>query len=191
MRRLAHWLAVALFATTLTACGSSPTADGSDGTAKNVPGLADGTPVRVIEDVDEQDVIVPAAPQRVVALSEPVLDGALALDVTPVGSVTGRGTEGPPNYLKDQAEGIELVGTVAQFDFEAIAALKPDLIMTYASGGNTPDAVEVLSQIAPVYFVGYAGADWKTTFRHVANALNKSDEAERVLADFDVEAALL
>lgn len=157
--------------------------------AQGVPGLADGTPVRVIEDVNHRQVTVPAAPQRVVTLSEPTLDGALALGVKPVGSVNGRGQSTMPNYLIDLADGVPAVGSVAQFNFEAIAALKPDLILTYASGGNNPESVAIMQQIAPVYFVGYAGAEWKTTFRNVANALNKADEAERILSEFDSYAA--
>lgn len=166
---------------------SSPAA--GDGLAKDIPGLADGTPVRVIEDVNHEPVTVPADPQRVVTLSEPTLDGALALGVKPIGSVNGRGQSTMPNYLIDLAEGIPTVGTVAQFNFEAIAALKPDLILTYASGGNNPESVAILQQIAPVYFVGYAGAAWKTTFRNVANALNRVDAAEQLLGEFDAYAA--
>ncbi|MEA5118900.1 MAG: iron-siderophore ABC transporter substrate-binding protein [Propionicimonas sp.] len=160
-----------------------------DGIANGVPGLADGTPIRVVEDVNHDQITVPADPRRVVTLSEPTLDGALALGVKPVGSVNGRGQTTMPNYLLDLADGIPAVGSVSQFNFEAIAALKPDLILTYASGGNNPESVAILRQIAPVYFVGYAGAAWTTTFRNVANALNNGDQAERVLDEFDGYAA--
>jgi iron complex transport system substrate-binding protein len=171
----------------------SPTAYGlavgEEGLADGVPGLADGTPIRVIEDVKHEAVAVPVEPQRVVTLSEPTLDGALALGATPVGSVNGRGQTTMPNYLLDRAEGVPAVGSVAQFNFEAIAELKPDLILTYASGGNNPESVAIMERIAPVYFVGYAGAEWKTTFRNVANALNLQEDAERILTDFDEHAA--
>lgn len=195
--------AIALFM--LTACGTNTSdapdstsgdtasaygvAIGGEGTAQGIPGLEDGTPFRVIEDVNHEAVAVPVDPQRVVTLSEPTLDGALALGVVPVGSVNGRGQSTMPHYLLDYAEGIPSVGSVAQFNFEAIAALKPDLILTYASGGNNPETVAIMEQIAPVYFVGYAGAEWKTTFSNVANALNKVDEGDKVLADFDAYAA--
>ncbi|MGC4153788.1 MAG: iron-siderophore ABC transporter substrate-binding protein [Propionicimonas sp.] len=187
----------ALVPLVLIGCGAAPVAPSTpssspgstsaagDGVAKGIPGLADGTPIRVIEDVNHEPVSVPADPQRVVTLSEPTLDGALALGVKPVGSVNGRGQSTMPNYLIDLAGGIPAVGTVAQFNFEAIAALKPDLILTYAYGGNNPESVAIMEQIAPVYFVGYAGAEWKTTFRNVANALNQVDEAEQLLTGFD------
>ena len=188
----------------LVGCGAAPASPSSpespstppsgspapgEGVAQGLPGLADGTPIRVIEDVNHEPVTVPVSPQRVVTLSEPTLDGALALGVKPIGSVNGRGQSTMPHYLIDLAEGIPAVGSVAQFNFEAIAALKPDLILTYASGGNNPESVAIMQQIAPVYFVGYAGAEWKTTFRNVANALNRADEAEQILGEFDGYAA--
>lgn len=195
-----------LLGSLVIACGTTPAQDpqpetpgatasaygvavGSEGVAQGVPGLADGTEIRVIEDVNYEPVAVPAQPQRVVTLSEPTLDGALALGVVPVGSVNGRGQSTMPNYLLDLAEGIPQVGSVAQFNFEAIAALEPDLILTYASGGNNPESVAIMEQIAPVYYVGYAGADWRTTFTNVANALNRGDQATQVLAEFDSLAA--
>lgn len=161
---------------------------GEEGTAKGVPGLEGGTPIRVIEDVNYDPVAVSQDPKRIVTLSEPTLDGTIALGLKPVGSVNGRGQTTMPHYLLDRAQDIPAVGTVAQFNFEAIAKLKPDLILTYASGGNNPDSIAILEKIAPVYFVGYAGADWKTTFRNTANALNKADEAETVLDEFDAHA---
>lgn len=162
---------------------------GGEGVADGIPGLEDGTPFRVIQDVRYDAIAVPVDPQRVVTLSEPTLDGSLALGVLPVGSVNGRGQSTMPNYLIDLADGIPAVGTVAQFNFEAIAALDPDLILTYASGGNNPESIAIMRQIAPVYFVGYAGADWKTTFRNTADALNRADEAEALLGEFDGYAA--
>lgn len=162
---------------------------GAEGVAEGIPGLEDGTAFRVIEDVRHDPVAVPVNPERVVTLSEPTLDGALALGVRPVGSVNGRGQSTMPNYLIDLAEGIPTVGTVAQFNFEAIAALEPDLILTYASGGNNPESIAIMEQIAPVYFVGYAGAEWKTTFRNVAKALNQVEAGEELLTEFDSYAA--
>jgi len=182
-------IALILTSSVLVACGGSGGSDASDGAAKNVPGVKDGTPVRVLTGADDEEVIVPVEPKRVVTLAEPTLDGALALDVEPVGTVNGRGQGSVPNYIKDQAEGIPQVGSVAQFNYEAIAKLKPDLILTYASTAANPEVRAVLEEIAPVYYVGYAGADWKETFRHTAKALNKKDEAEKVLDEFDTYAA--
>ena len=97
----------------LAACSDSGAAEGSSDTARDVAGLPDGTPVRVIEDVDHQPVTVPVEPQRVVTLSEPTLDGALTLGVKPVGTVNGRGQSTVPHYIKDLAEGIPRSFTIS------------------------------------------------------------------------------
>ena len=77
---------------------------------------------RVVVDVEGTEVVVPEHPERVVALSEPTLDGLLALGVRPAGTVTGRGQGTVANYLQEQAGDLELLGAVAQPNFEAIGA---------------------------------------------------------------------
>jgi iron complex transport system substrate-binding protein len=122
-------------------------------------------------------------------LSEPTLDGALALGVRPVGTVAGRGQAGVPGYIADLADGIDVIGSVAQPDYEAIGAAKPDLILVDGSSiNNNPDALAALAHIAPTVFTGYAGGSWRTNFEIVANALNKEAEGAEVLAAYDAEA---
>ncbi len=55
-----------------------------------------------------------------VTLSEPTLDAALALalGINPVGTVSGRGQSTVPNYLKEKAKDVPLIGTVAQVNYE-------------------------------------------------------------------------
>lgn len=161
----------------LTACGSS-SAGGPDG------------PTRTVVDIDGTEMEVPVDPRRVVTLSEPTLDGALALGVTPVGTVTGRGQATVPHYLIEQAGDIPLLGGIAQPNFEAIAAAEPDLILVDGTSiNNNPDAMEVLRRIAPTFYAGYAGGDWRETFELTALALNKVAEGEQVLAHYDTAVA--
>ena len=141
---------------------------------------------RVVVDVEGTEVEVPAQPERVVTLSEPTLDGVLALGVQPIGTVTGRGQQTVPNYLADRASDLPILGGVAQPNFEAIGAAKPDLILVDGTSiNNNPPVVEALRKIAPVVYTGYAGGDWRDNFRLVADALNLADEGERVIADYD------
>ena len=155
----------------LSACGSSNTSsDSSSGET------------RVIKDIDDQEVTIPAKPQRVVVLSEPTLDGALALGFVPIASVAGRGQSGVPNYLKDKSENIKIIGTVAQVDYEEIGNLNPDLILADATGINKgSDAYSTLEKIAPVVYCGYAGGDWKLNFNIVANALNLESKGKEFI----------
>lgn len=141
---------------------------------------------RTITDIEGTEVEVPVEPQRVVTLSEPTLDGSLALGVTPIGTVTGRGQSAVPNYLAEQAGDIPILGGVAQPNFEAIGAAEPDLILVDGTSiNNNPPVIEALRQIAPTVYVGYAGGDWRDTFRNVADALNQAERGEEVIAEYD------
>lgn len=177
-RRLTRrWLAALTLALAvpwaLAACGGAGEASASGET-------------RVVTDAEGTRVEVPVAPERVVALSEPTLDGMLALGVTPAGTVTGRGQSTVPHYLADRAGDVPLLGGVAQPNFEKIATADPDLILVDGTSiNNNPEAIEVLRRIAPVVVCGYAGGDWRATFGQVSEALNLAAEGQAVVADYD------
>ncbi|MFP5070888.1 ABC transporter substrate-binding protein [Pseudonocardia nantongensis] len=132
---------------------------------------------------------VPQDPQRVVVLDTGELDSALALGVTPVGTVHADGATGPQSYLADQAKNIEEVGTIQNPNLEAIAALKPDLILS--NSVRHKDIYEQLRGIAPTVFAETVGKAWKENFRLAGAALGKSDEAERVLGEYEAKAQAL
>ncbi len=145
---------------------------------------------RTVTDVTGAEIQVPADPQRVVPLSEPTLDAVLALGVTPIGTVTGRGQSSVPNYLADRAGSLPILGGIGQPNFEAIGAAKPDLILVDGTSvNNNPPVVEALKQIAPVVYTGYAGGEWRTNFRNVAAALGKAEQGEQVIADYEKRVA--
>ncbi|MFT4082354.1 MAG: iron-siderophore ABC transporter substrate-binding protein [Nocardioides sp.] len=158
----------------LTGCGSEDTASASSGQT------------RTVTDVEGTTMEVPAHPTRIVTLSEPTLDAVLALGVTPVGTSAGRGQSGAGSYLGKKAAGIEIVGQVAAPDYEAIGKLKPDLILTDGTSiNNNPDMLTVLRKIAPTFYTGYAGGDWRTNFGYVAAALNMTAEGKQVEQHYD------
>ncbi|MFT3860224.1 ABC transporter substrate-binding protein [Micropruina sp.] len=140
---------------------------------------------RTVTDVTGAQVQVPAEPRRVVALSEPTLDAVLALGVTPIGTVSGRGQSGVPNYLADRAGSIPVLGGIGQPNFEAIGAAKPDLILVDGTSvNNNPPVLEALRQIAPVVYTGYAGGEWRTNFTVAAAALGLEQRGGQVLAGY-------
>ncbi len=145
---------------------------------------------RSVVDVEGTRSLVPQHPKRVVALSEPTLDGALALGVRPVGTITGRGQSTVPGYLAEAAGEITIMGGVAQPNFEKIAASDPDLILVDGSSiNNNPEAVAILRKIAPTVVAGYAGGDWRANFATVAQALNKESRGAEVLAEYEAAVA--
>lgn len=165
----------------LSACSGAEQGSGSEAVPTG--------PTRTVTDIEGTEVLVPEHPERVVALSEPTLDGVLALGVEPIGTVTGRGQQTVPNYLLESAGELPILGGIAQPNFEAIGAAGPDLILVDGTSvNNNPPVVAALRQIAPVVFTGYAGGDWRVNFRHVADALNMAEEGERVIAEYDTRA---
>ena len=182
------------------ACGSAddePTATSADGTEQDTDaedGATDaGTDGDAAEEGDTRTVShhqgeseVPSDPQRVVTLDSPHLDTALSLGVTPVGAVRSSVDEGLPPYLGERTEGIEIVGTIEEPDLEAIASLQPDLIL---SATVRHEAIyDQLSQIAPTVFTETSGTNWQEGFTLVADALNRADEGEQALADYEQQA---
>jgi iron complex transport system substrate-binding protein len=147
----------------------------------------DGT--RVVLDATGEEVEVPADPQRIVALGEVELDSLLALDIEPVGTTQGRGQQGPPSYLGEEAEGIELVGELAQPNLEAIAALEPDLILaSYVHAPPIADesALENLREITPATVVASSVDEtWKDSLARIGEAVNDPEGADRVLSDYE------
>lgn len=129
---------------------------------------------------------VPMDPQRVVVLDTGELDSVLALGVKPVGAVRADEATGPQSYLAQQAQGIAEVGTIQAPNLEAIAALKPDLILS--NSVRHKDIYEQLNGIAPTVFAESVGKTWKENLRLAGTALNRSPQAESVLAEYEKKA---
>lgn len=159
---------------TLSACGSSDSDDSGSGsgpdrthTVKTAMG----------------DVRVPVAPERVVVLDTAELDSAITLGVKPVGSTHVEASGGFLNYLpEDKVAGIKDVGEMMNPNLEAVAALKPDLILT--SKVRHGAKYDQLKKIAPTVMTETTGHPWKENFRTHADALGKQDAAKKVVADY-------
>ncbi|WP_448854351.1 ABC transporter substrate-binding protein [Corynebacterium frankenforstense] len=145
---------------------------------------------RTVADVDGNEVQVPENPERVVALSEPTLDAVLALGITPAGTISGRGQETVPPYLADKAGDVPILGTVSELNFEAIGAVKPDLILVDGTAvTKDPNAVAALQKIAPTVNTGRAGGDWRDSLTLVAAAVGQPEAEGKVRADHDARVA--
>ena len=167
-RRFIGFIAGAL----LTGCQQNPAVE---------PIIDPNIPTRPVEHVMGTS-LVPVAPKRIVVLDTTPLDAVLALGVDPVGTISyGM----PPGYLGEKASDIEIIGQFNQPNLEAILKLKPDLILGAKS--ISEKLYPKLSRIAPTVFIEGAGRswDWKNNFRIYADALNKREQAEQLITDYE------
>ncbi len=130
---------------------------------------------------------VPGAPTRVVVLDSSFLDASIALGLAPIAATEGVSGSGLPAYLGTSLDGIELVGLTTEPNLEQIAALEPDLIL--GAKVRHEALYEQLSGIAPTVFSESSGTNWTEQVRLTGEALNRSAQAEQLLADFDARAA--
>ena len=185
--RIRTIVGVALAALVAGACSpSQPTPASSSG-----PMSMAATETRMVTDASGQEVALPLEPTRVVTLSEPTTDNALALGITPVGAVSGRGQSGVAAYLADRAGDVPILGSVGTPNLEAVGAAHPDLILVDGTSvkSDDTDTLNALKQIAPVFYTAHSGDDWRETFTRTADALGVTDEASTKLADFDAHVA--
>jgi iron complex transport system substrate-binding protein len=137
-------LAPALLAAAVAACG--------DDASSRPPEAAEteGFPVTVEHDLGTTDI--PAAPERVVTVGLTEQDTVLALGLTPVGVTEWYGDQPHATWPWAQDELGDAEPTVlSQTDglqYEAIAALDPDLILGL-NAGLDEESYERLSEIAP------------------------------------------
>ncbi|MFI5646340.1 ABC transporter substrate-binding protein [Kitasatospora sp. NPDC051705] len=121
------------------------------------------------------ETVVPARPTRVVVLDTGELDNVVSLGIQPVGVVHTDGSKSLPSYLRDRAGAPAAVGTINSLNLEAIAALKPDLIL--GSRLRAQDQYAQLSKIAPTVFSLRPGYPWKQNFRLNASPFGLEAEA--------------
>lgn len=175
-------LALALLLT--GACSSDDTSDEAT-TDDSTPSEAGVFPVTVPSEMG--DVTVDEAPERVVALGWSDAETALALGVQPVGAADwlefgGNGVGPWAADLYDEEP--QLLDT--EIDYEAVAALQPDLILNTVSDADA-EAHELLSQIAPTVGVPVGAGAWSTTWQDqmasVSAALGLPDEGDVQVAE--------
>jgi iron complex transport system substrate-binding protein len=170
----------ALVALMVTGCGGSGADPGASGSSPEAAERA-----RVVQHAMGSTEIT-GQPKRVLVLDTGELDSVLALGVAPVGAVRADATSGLQSYLADRAHEVKVVGTINEPDLEAIAALKPDLILS--NKVRHEDIYDRLRGIAPTVFAENVGVAWKENFLLAGEALGKREQAERILADYEQKA---
>jgi iron complex transport system substrate-binding protein len=187
-RSLAAGVALAAGFALLSGCGGS---DDTDAAAAPAGSAAASYPVTLTHKLGT--ATIPAAPQRIVALSDADLDALLMLGVQPIGIAESSGEGGVTAWAKPLLTGKPTVLTAGEtgFDVEKIAELAPDLIL---AGGDyyIDDEYAKLSKLAPTTAYETTGAfedPWQATVRQVAKAIGKPAEAERIVTEVEGEVA--
>lgn len=134
---------------------------------------------------------IKGTPQRIVALEWVYAEDLLALGVQPVGVADIAGYKAYVNIQPQFGGDVKDVGTRQQPNLEAIAALKPDLIL--APDYRIKAQYEALNKIAPtIAFSPYPAegqgdqyAEMENTFKTIADLVGKKAEADKVLADMN------
>ncbi|MQA34264.1 ABC transporter substrate-binding protein [Modestobacter roseus] len=171
------------------------TVSGCGGSGSETTGSAAGAAASTADEVRTVDhalgeAEISGTPERVVVLDTGELDTVLSLGVTPVGAVRTDASTELPGYLADAGadpDEIAEVGTIAEPNLEAIAALDPDLILSNTA--RHTDLYDQLQGIAPTVMGEGVGETWKQNLPVYAEALGRPEEGEELLTEYEDRAA--
>jgi iron complex transport system substrate-binding protein len=175
----------ALLGVTLTACGAEEKT-GSPSTAATTAAAA-AFPATVAHKYGTTTVA--SAPKRIVVVGLTEQDVVLALGHKPIATTEWYGEQ--PYAVWPWAQAAlgdakpEVLSTSDGFQFERIAALRPDLIIGTNSGMKQADydKLSVLAPtIAPPKGEGDYFSPWDIQTRMIADALGRHDEGEQLIA---------
>jgi iron complex transport system substrate-binding protein len=182
-------LAALAAAVLLSACGG-----GGPAPAAQAPPAAGGGAFPVTVQHSLGSTVVLAAPQRVVSLGYTDQDTILALGVVPVAirEFTGNRPAATWPWASDRLQGQQPQVLTGEVSTEAIAALRPDLIVA-VSAGLTREQYDTYSRIAPT-ITQPVGSDayqtaWQDATHLIGAALGRTAEADRLVGDLEARFA--
>lgn len=172
MKKIYAFLLVLATVLFLAACGSDNEA--AEGSGEEADTEESGT---ITYESENGPIEVPANPGRVVVLAT-FAGNVLSLDVPLVG--VDAWAKDNPNFQEELAD----VEVVTDEDLEKIIELDPDLIIGLSDMKN----VDKLSEIAPVVTYTYGKVDYLTQHIEIGKLLNKEEEAQAWVDDFNARA---
>lgn len=183
MKKLTMTLLLAALMLVLAACGAKDNDNGkTDGSATNKSEM-----ISIEHELSDKPVEVPKNPEKVVVFDFGTLDTLDDLGV----EVAGLPRAIVPKYLSkyDDDKYVNL-GSLKEPDFEALHALKPDVIFI---SGRQAELYEQFAEIAPTIYVGLDYAHYMDSFKHNAEMIGeifgKEDAVKAELADIDEKIA--
>lgn len=158
----------------LAACGSTDSS--SDSTTESTSAKE-----RVMTDALGNEVTIPANPKKIIGSY--LEDYLVALDVTPVAQWTVNNSS-IQDYLQDELDGIPTISY--DLPYEEVLKYEPDLLLVSSSALVEGGKYDEYSKIAPTYVVKNGDdVTWRDQLLDVGAVLDKEDEAEAVLSDYD------
>jgi len=153
----------------LTACGGS--------SEKTAGPTSSASARRTVESAYGR-VEVPAEPKRVVALSKAAIATLLDVGLTPIGTDDDEAPVALPQYQKTIAA-LPTVGSYGKFNVEKIAALRPDLVISYDTYLDA-DLYAQVSTVAPTVAVktDKGNISWQDATATFAAAVNRSTQLD-------------
>jgi iron complex transport system substrate-binding protein len=138
-------------------------------------------------DADLAGTKVPGQAERPLTLTPDALSDTLALGVRPVAAALPGARV--PAYMREQAAGVEILPAPTRRELGAIRAAQPDVIL--GSHELQSPLYPELSKIAPTVMSDGGGASWELSVRLHGEALGRTNDAERLLIDWDRRVAAL
>ncbi|MFS0690751.1 siderophore ABC transporter substrate-binding protein [Sporosarcina sp. 179-K 8C2 HS] len=180
MKKLTMTLLLAALMIVLAACGTKEKEAGK--TSGSDTNEASET-VSIEHELSDTAVEVPKNPKKVVVFDFGTLDTMDALGI----EVAGLPRANVPGYLSkyDDDKYVNL-GSLKEPDFEALHAMKPDVIFI---SSRQADLYDQFAEIAPTIYVGLDYAHYMDSFKHnaemIGDIFGKEDEVKSELADID------
>jgi iron complex transport system substrate-binding protein len=130
---------------------------------------------------------VPGRAERPLPFTVDALDDTLALGLEPPLAVLPGARV--PAYLRDRARGLKMISQPLPPSLAPIKAADPDVILASVPA-QTP-LYGRLRKIAPTVMTDAPGVGWKLNARLHGEALGRTNDAERLLIDYDGRSARL
>ena len=140
---------------------------------------------RILTDAMGHEVTIPANPKRVIASY--LEDNLVALGIRPVAQWTVHDGASIQDYLQEELKDIPTIPY--DLPFEVVTSFSPDLLIMGSAEMVEGSKYEQYSKIAPTYVLEVENnSDWREKLLKVGEVFDKTDEAEKVLAEYDQKA---
>lgn len=117
-----------------------------------------------------------------------IAEHLLAAGVTPIGAVTRAYPAVRPGYLERALARTRPLGQVDRPLLDLLPALRPDLVI---GRSHVAEHLAALQRIAPTVILDLPTHEWRALLLAVAEVVGRKERAERWLADYDRDTAVL